>query len=116
MMTDDRRPARDEDADDLAPETFNDEQHDHRSQAHEVAQDALDRMADKGSPTESTKHKSGLDLDDDSAQDLVDHMRDMEGSGRIDMGAYRGEPNMDDNEDEYGLGNKLDKDLPSGGS
>ena len=42
-------------------------------------------------------------------------MRDMEQSGRIDMGAYRGEPNMDDNEDKYGPDSKED-DLPSDGS
>ena len=35
-------------------------------------------------------------------------MRDMEQSGRIDMGAYRGEPNLDDNEDKYGEDNKED--------
>ena len=29
-------------------------------------------------------------------------MRDMESSGRIDMDAYRGEPNMDDNAGKYG--------------
>jgi len=39
----------------------------------------------------------------------------MEQSGRIDMGAYLGEPNMDDNEDKYGEESKLD-DLPSDGS
>ncbi|WP_394270026.1 hypothetical protein [Qipengyuania sp.] len=100
----------------LAPETHNDEQDDHRSQAHEVAEEALRRTPAAGSPTESTKHKSAVDLDDDSTQDLVDHMRDMESSGRIDMSAYRGEPNMDDNEDLYGEASKLDKDLPSDGS
>jgi hypothetical protein len=43
-------------------------------------------------------------------------MRDMEQSGRIDMGAYSGEPNFDDNEDKYGEESKVDKDLPSDGS
>ena len=41
---------------------------------------------------------------DDSTQDSVDHMRDMESSGRIDMSAYRGEPNMDDDAGKYGPG------------
>ena len=41
-------------------------------------------------------------LMDDSTQDLVDHMRDMERSGRIDMSAFAGEPNMDDEDDTYG--------------
>ena len=45
---------------------------------------------------------------DDSSQDLIDKMRDMEQSGRIDMGAFSGEPNMDDNEDKYGDDAKID--------
>ena len=109
MTTDDTRRSRAADRDDsLAPETFNDEQHDELSQAHDVAEDALNGMAEEGSPLDSTKHESGLDLDDDSTQDLVDHMRDMESSGRIDMGAYRGEPNMDDHEELYGKANRPD--------
>ena len=101
---------------DLAPETHNDEQDDHLSQAHTVADEARGRSAgDDFASTESVKPKSA-NLDGDSTQDLVDHMRDMESSGRIDMGAYRGEPNMDDNEDLYGEASKLDKDLPSDGS
>ena len=55
------------------------------------------------------------DPEGDSTQDLVDHMRDRERSGRIDMGAYRGEDNMDDNEDKYGEENKID-DLRSDGT
>ncbi len=42
-------------------------------------------------------------------------MRDMEQSGRIDMGAFAGEENLDDNEDKYGEENRVD-DLPSDGS
>ena len=100
----------------LAPETHNDEQDDHLSQAQTVADEARGRSAgDSGSPTESVKRK-GANLDGDSSQDLVDHMRDMESSGRIDMGAYRGEDNMDDNEDKYGESSKLDPELPSDGS
>ena len=49
----------------------------------------------------------------DSTQDTVDHMRDMESSGRIDMNAYRGEPNHDDNEGKYGKKNEVDPDLPN---
>jgi hypothetical protein len=47
---------------------------------------------------------------DDSSQDLVDKMRDMEQSGRIDMGAYRGEPNLDDEDEMYGDGHDPDED------
>lgn len=99
----------------LAPETHNSEQEDEDAQAQTVASEAQGRNpGDYGSPTDSVKVK-GANLDEDSSQDLVDHMRDMEQSGRIDMGAYRGEDNMDDNEDKYGDGNRLD-DLPSDGS
>lgn len=99
----------------LAPETFNDEQEDEQAQAQTLTDEARGRNpGDYGSPTESLK-VNGDNLDEDSTQDLVDHMRDMERSGRIDMGAYSGEDNMDDNEDKYGEENRLD-DLPSGGS
>jgi len=99
----------------LAPETHNSEQDDEQSQAQTLADEARGRNpGDYGSPTESVKVKRDSD-DEDSTQDLVDHMRDMERSGRIDMGAYRGEDNMDDNEDKYGDENRLD-DLRSDGT
>jgi len=97
---------------DAAPETFNDEQEDEDSQAQSVAEEALNRNAE-ASPLDSIKVNGGLD--DDSTQDLIDHMRDMEQSGRIDMGAYAGEENLDDNEDKYGEETRVD-DLPSDGS
>lgn len=99
----------------LAPELHNAEQDDEPSQAHTLADEALGRRTmDYGDPLESVKPPSA-NLDGDSTQDLVDHMRDMEASGRIDMGAYLGEDNMDDNEDKYGEENRLG-DLPSDGS
>ena len=94
----------------LAPEAFNDEQDDEDAQAQTIAEEALGRNpADYGSPTESVK-VNGNNFEGDSTQDLVDHMRDMERSGRIDMGAYRGEDNMDDNEEKYGEASRLDDD------
>ena len=101
---------------DLAPENHNDEQDDHRSQAQQVARDARQLTPNMGSPTESTKDDNTSGLMNDSTQDLVDHMRDMESSGRIDMDAFRGEPNMDDNEDKYGRANKIDPDLTGDGA
>jgi hypothetical protein len=99
----------------LAPETHNSEQDDEQEQAQTLADEALGRNpGDYGSSTESIKPDNAL-LDEDSTQDLVDHMRDMEQSGRIDMGAYRGEDNMDDNEDKYGEENRPD-DLRSDGT
>ncbi|MEP2236550.1 MAG: hypothetical protein ABJM58_06335 [Alteripontixanthobacter sp.] len=92
----------------LAPETHNDEQDDHRSQAQEVAQQARGVTPATGSPTESEKSQNSSGLIGDSTQDTVDHMRDMESSGRVDMDAYRGEPNHDDNVDKYGKDKKPD--------
>lgn len=88
----------------LAPETHNDEQNDHRSQAQKVAQQAKATTIETRSPTESKKSENQSGLMGDSTQDTVDHMRDMESSGRIDMDAYKGEPNHDDNVDKYGKG------------
>jgi len=95
-----------------APEMHNDEQDDEPSQAQSIAEEARHR-AGEGSPLDSIKVHRGID--DDSTQDLIDHMRDMEQSGRIDMDAYAGEENLDDNEDKYGEDNRVD-DLPSDGS
>ena len=92
----------------LAPETHNDEQDDHRNQAQEVAEEARETTRETGSPTESRKSDNKSGLMNDSTQDTVDHMRDMESSGRVDMDAYKGEPNHDDNVDKYGKDKKLD--------
>ena len=100
--------------DDLAPENHNSEQDDEQEQTQSVAEEALHQ--DTVSPLDSRKHKSDTDLSDDSTQDLVDHMRDMEQSGRLDFDAFRGEDNHDDNEDKYGDAAKVDPDLPSDGS
>ena len=98
---------------DLAPEMHNDEQDDHRSQAQEVAEQARNKDG-RRSPLDS--EKVNAPLNESSAQDTIDEMRDMEQSGHIDMDAYRGEPNLDDNEDKYGEANKVDPELPSDGS
>ncbi|MEO0061472.1 MAG: hypothetical protein RLZZ08_32 [Pseudomonadota bacterium] len=98
-----------------AEESENAEQDDEAAQSQTVAGQALHGESRDPSPLDSVKHSNDSGLMDDSTQDLVDHMRDMEQSGRIDMGAYRGEPNHDDDEDKYGEANKED-DLPAGGS
>ena len=85
-----------------APELHNAEQDDELSQAHTLADEALAGGARHASPLDSIKPDASDELMDDSSQDLIDKMRDMEQSGRIDMGAYRGEPNHDDEEDMYG--------------
>lgn len=93
----------------LAPEMHNDEQDDHRSQAQEVAAQAASLTEGTLSPAESSKSANESGLMDDSTQDIVDHMRDMNSSGRIDMSAYRGEPNMDDDSDKYGESARLEE-------
>ncbi|KWV95544.1 MULTISPECIES: hypothetical protein [unclassified Erythrobacter] len=92
----------------LAPETHNDEQDDHRSQSQEVAEQAQQLTSETASPTESKKSDNASGPMGDSTQDTIDHMRDMESSGRIDMDAYTGEPNHDDNVDKYGKARKPD--------
>lgn len=81
-----------------APEAHNREQDDEAAQAQSVAE-AARREARLG---DSKKKSSGDESDD--VQDLVDHMRQMERSGVIDMDAYRGERSDDDEDDELGPG------------
>jgi hypothetical protein len=84
----------------LPPETDNSEQEDEDAQAQTVADEALGRSSSSEGLSDTEKVKSGDETDD--AQDLVDHMRQMETSGRIDMSAYRGERNDDDEEGMLG--------------
>ena len=97
---DTKTPGRPED---LPPEAHNDEQDPVGQQAQDVAQDAMREGSHTTSPLESTKPKSNdYDPAPDSTGDLVDEMRRMEGEGRIDMSAFAGEPNHDDEPDTYG--------------
>ena len=98
---------------DLAPETHNAEQDDEQEQAHYVAEEGSYKDSE-ASPLDSERPQEEGEVMNDSSQDLIDQMRDMEQSGRIDMDAYRGEPNMDDNEDKYGPENKEDDLLGDG--
>ena len=86
---------------DEAPEAHNAEQDDELEQSQTLADEALRGGARDYSPLDSEKVPGG-EIDDDSTQDLIDHMRDMEQSGRIDMGAFSGEPNHDDEDGMYG--------------
>jgi hypothetical protein len=86
--------------DDLAPETANAEQDDASQQAQTVAQQAEGHVTTTLSLGESERAKGGIEGADE--QDLVDHMRQMDTSGIIDMSAYRGEDNHDDLEVRYG--------------
>lgn len=105
-MTDRKIPSAEARRADFAPETHNDEQDDHRDQAQQVAEEAEGQTPATDSPLDSKRVNRGIE--DSSEQDLIDRMRDMEQSGRIDMAAYRGEPNLDDDEDKYGSAGKED--------
>ena len=90
----------DEQTRDLAPENDNSEQDDAASQANTVADEAAARGTDVLGLSDSEKVKGGIG-DEDDEQDLVDHMKQMVTSGRIDMSAYRGEPDLDDEENGF---------------
>lgn len=104
-MTDSKPLTRQQTMAELAPETYNDEQHD-APQAQQIALEAEALTQEVRSPTESDKPHVANNLFESSMQDTVDHMRDMESSGRIDMDAFAGEPNHDDNTGKYGKGHK----------
>ncbi len=87
---------------DEAQELHNSEQDDEGSQAQTVADAARQGGRTDSSPLDSGKTHGDSEIMDDASQDLIDVMRDMEQSGRIDMGAFRGEPNMDDEDEAYG--------------
>ena len=89
-------------SDPLAPETVNREQDDEADQAQSVADEAIDVSTSVFGLSDTEKVAN--DDDEDGAQDLVDHMRQMESSGHIDMSAFRGERNDDDEEGRYGEG------------
>lgn len=81
----------------IAPELVNREQEDESSQTQTLADEALGRASPRFGLSDSEKVSGGID--DIDTPDLVDHMNQMVTSGRIDMSAYRGERN-DDEEDE----------------
>jgi hypothetical protein len=99
---------------DLAPETDNSEQDgDADAQAQTVAADAFARSAGRGLG-DSEKVVTGDDSDD--VPDLIDRMKQMDSSGRIDMDAYRGEPNDDDDDEKFGEDAETDPKLRGDGS
>lgn len=100
----------------LAPENHNSEQDRRGEQAQDVAADAQDAAKDQPGGTESRKRPSpGVDNVAGSETDLVEEMRRMEDTGRIDNSAYVGEPNHDDTPDKYDPGNDGDNDVVVGG-
>jgi hypothetical protein len=86
------------DRSDDAPEAYNSEQDDEQAQAQTVADDAIRGKADQMGYGNSQHggETNPAQIQPDDSQDGVDHMNQMEQSGRIDMDAYRGERNDDD--------------------
>jgi hypothetical protein len=100
----------------LPPEAHNDEQDPTGEQAQDVAGDARREDSRTSSPLESTKPESAdYDPAPDSTGDLIDEMRRMEGEGRIDMSAFAGEPNHDDEPETYGGETTDDDDVGGNG-
>ena len=106
------------DRSDDAPETFHGEQEDEGAQAQTVADDAIRGLADEQASVESEHGGSTnpAQIEPDDAQDVVDHMNQMERSGRIDMDAYRGERSDDDEPDTLGEGALEPDDVDSHGN
>jgi hypothetical protein len=96
--------------DDLAPETVNNEQdEDAGTQAQAVMDEARHHSLSVMSLEQSEKLSSSLNSA--QTQDLVEHMRQMDTSGTIDMSAYSGEETHDDLEGRYGRAAAADPDL-----
>lgn len=103
---------------DGAPETFNSEQDDEAAQAQTVSDDAIRGIADRASAHESRhgRPSNPAQIYPDDAQDVVDHMNQMERSGRLDMDAYRGERNDDDEPETLGEAAREPDDVDSRGN
>jgi hypothetical protein len=96
------------------PDTQNTEQDDEGAQAQEVAEEALEgayrEHRGEGGSTHGGRSNPAQIIPDDT-QDLVDVMEHMDSSGEIDMDAFEGEDDMDDEDGsvpDYG-GEKLPK-------
>ena len=77
------------------------------AQAQDVASDAMDLLqdAERHDPVGGTDHGGASNpamMTPDDVPDLIDTMNQMLTSGRIDNGAFVGEPKMDDEEDLLG--------------
>ena len=87
----------------------NSEQAEAGTQAQDVADDARARSTDLSEESERGGKANPAQIIPDDTEDLVEKMEAMNRSGRIDMDAYAGEPQMDD-EEEYAYGPTEDED------
>lgn len=103
----------------VAPKADNREQDDEPAQAQTVADDAIRGNTATEIKAEDSVHggtTNPAQLAPDDAQDVVDHMEQMESSGVIDMDAYRGERSDDDEADMLGEGGTESGDLDEHGN
>lgn len=103
-MTDTSRSAKDTGyTDPIDPDFENSEQNDAGGQAQDVASDAMLRQTDLNEESERGGSPDRTQIIPDDVPDLVETMNAMVNSGRIDNGAFAGEPMMDDEEDILGF-------------
>jgi hypothetical protein len=88
----------------------NSEQADTGAQAQDVADDARVRAIDLSEDSERGGRPNPAQIIPDDTEDLVEKMEAMNRSGRIDMDAFAGEPQMDDEEDSFGPTEDADDD------
>ena len=98
----------------LPPESVNQSQEDEDAQSQTLAATAGGQ--DTAEFTLEDSEKTPANGAEDDVQDLVDHMRDMVRSGRIDMDAYRGERNDDDEPETLGEAAREPDDVDSRGN
>lgn len=94
-------------------------QDDEDAQAQTVADDAIRSLANDPVMSEDSDHggtTNPAQIIPDDQQDVVDHMLQMERSGTIDMGAYDGERNDDDESGMLGEGGMEPGDLDEHGN
>ena len=94
-------------------------QNDEDAQAQTVADDAIRGLANDPAYSEDSKHggtTNPAQIIPDDQQDVVDHMQQMERSGTIDMGAFEGERNDDDESGMLGEGGMEPGDLDEHGN
>ena len=80
----------------------NSEQDDSGAQAQQVADDARMRQTDISEESERGGRTDPAQMVPNDMEDLVEKMNAMNRSGHVDMDAYTGEPQMDDEEDILG--------------
>jgi len=82
------------------PDAQNAEQNEAGTQAQDVASDAEVVALDSAEESEHGGKRNPAQIFPDDTPDLVDKMKQMVRSGRIDMDAYVNEENMDDEDRE----------------